>query len=71
LELTDYAHTKSYSGGVQYLENDDGTTAISFRFGYLSSPDVPVSLDGRTLHTKSFIGGGFIQDSWSIVDKVT
>ncbi|HXI55392.1 MAG TPA: TonB-dependent receptor [Polyangia bacterium] len=71
LELTDYAHTKSYSGGVQYLENDDGTIGDQFRFGYLSAPDVPVSLDGRTLHTKSFIGGGFVQDSWSIVDKFT
>lgn len=71
LELTDYAHTKSYTGGVQYLENDDGSIGDQFRFGYLSAPDVPVSLDGRTLHTKSLIAGGFIQDSWSIVDKVT
>ena len=71
LELTDYSHTKSYSGGVQYLENDDGSIGDQFRFGYLSAPDVPVSLDGRTLHTKSIIVGGFVQDSWSAFDKVT
>lgn len=71
LELTDYAHTKSYSGGVQYLEGDDGSIADQFRFGYLSAPDVPVSLDGRTLHTKSVIVGGFVQDSWSVADKFT
>ena len=74
VEYTDYAHTKSYSGNVQYQENDDGTIGDQFRFGYLSAPDTPVGLDGstgRVLHTQSVIAGGFLQDSWSIVDKFT
>ncbi|HEX3695425.1 MAG TPA: TonB-dependent receptor [Polyangia bacterium] len=71
LEFTDYSHTKSYSGGRQYLENDDGTIGDQFRFGVLTAPDTPLGLDGRTLKTQSLIVGGFIQDSWSIVDKFT
>ena len=73
-----YDHTKAYTGRVIYQtlaggSTPDGLDALqdSRRFGYLSAPDTPVTLDSTRAKSKSTIIGGFIQDSWSIVDKVT
>jgi hypothetical protein len=37
----------------------------------LSSPDNAVFLEPREIHSRSLTEGGFIQDSWSVLDKVT
>ena len=73
-----YEHTKAYTGKAawQYLNGNstpDGLDAINEarRFGYLTAPDQAVTLDSITAKSKSTIFGFFIQDSWSILDKVT
>ncbi|WNG51188.1 TonB-dependent receptor [Archangium minus] len=63
---------RAYSGGVLYQESTDGTKFQDFRsFGYLVGPDqvriqpvVPSSTRANAL-------GAFVQDSWSILDRVT
>jgi hypothetical protein len=40
-------------------------------FGQLRGPDDPVALDPLHIKTKTLNAGGFIQDSWSVLDKVT
>ena len=71
VEYTTWDHVKAHSGGTNVLENANGVLADSERFGVLIGPDNPVSLEPFRLTTKSIIGGGFIQDSWSVVDRVT
>jgi len=73
-----YEHTKAYTGKAawQYLQGNstpDGLPAINEarRYGYLTDPDQAVTLDSITAKSKSTIFGFFVQDSWSILDKVT
>jgi carboxypeptidase family protein/TonB-dependent receptor-like protein len=78
-----YEHIKAYSGLVSYTEVPESTVpgptqgtqpyAVfdARNFGYLKGPDQPVFLDLSDAKSKSVIVGGFIQDSWSILDKVT
>ena len=73
-----YEHTKAYTGRAawQYLQGNgtpDGLPAINEarRYGYLTAPDQAVTLDSITAKSKSTIMGFFLQDSWSILDKVT
>ncbi|HTS80103.1 MAG TPA: TonB-dependent receptor [Myxococcaceae bacterium] len=73
-----YEHTKAYTGKAawQYLQGNstpDGQPAINEarRYGYLTGPDQAVTLDSITAKSKSTIWGFFVQDSWSILDKVT
>src|SRR5262249_40935297 len=45
---------------------------ISFRRqGYLIGPDQEVDLNFVQIHSRGMLAGGFIQDSWNIVDRVT
>jgi len=78
-----YEHIKAYSGKNAYSEQPESTVpgptagtqpfAVfdARNFGYLAGPDQPVFLDLNNAKSKSVIVGGFIQDSWSILDKVT
>ena len=73
-----YEHTKAYTGRAawQYLQGNstpDGLPAMNEarRYGYLTGPDTAVTLDSITAKSKSTIMGFFVQDSWSIMDKVT
>jgi hypothetical protein len=76
-----YDHQKAYTGTVAYgvrsgsgVPGATGQTVAWFdvrRFGFLSAPDVPVTIGVAQAKTKSQIIGGFVQDSWSILDKVT
>ncbi|HRI06332.1 MAG TPA: TonB-dependent receptor [Nannocystaceae bacterium] len=72
LELLRYSNHRGYSGDRLYLENTAGTRFSDFRqYGFLSGPDQPHvlhSLDGA-VHSTTI--GGFLQDSWSIMDRVT
>ena len=78
-----YEHIKAYSGRDAYTEQPESTVpgptagtqpfAVfdARNFGYLAAPDQPVFLDLNNAKSKSVILGGFVQDSWSILDKVT
>jgi outer membrane receptor protein involved in Fe transport len=63
---------RAYSGTVLYRENVNGQTFQDFRaFGYLTGPDEVVIQPVVNTSTSALAVGGFIQDSWSVMDKVT
>ena len=78
-----YEHKKAYTGRDAYTEQPENTVpgptqgtqpfAVfdARNFGYLAGPDQPVFQDFNDAKSKSVIVGGFVQDSWSIADKVT
>ena len=72
VELTTNLDTRAYTGGVIYNESASGTSFQDFRaFGYLRGPDELVPQNAVVSHTRALAVGGFLQDSWSIPDKVT
>ncbi len=50
--------------------NDCQWTSLN-QYGYLEAPDQPVFLETKEGTSTSTTVGGFIQDSWSVLDKVT
>ena len=71
-EYMRYNSDRAYSGGNLYRESTAGTNFQDFRnYGFLSGPDNGVLLDHLNWRTFSTTIGGFLQDSWSIMDKVT
>jgi hypothetical protein len=71
-ELIRYDHLRAYSGGRRLRESPDGQTFVDQRqFGFLVGPDQPVVLDSLHWTTNAITAGGFVQDSWSILDTVT
>jgi hypothetical protein len=57
---------------VALLERGDGSRFDDLEgFGVLLSPDNPGSLEPRHISSKSITEGGFVQDSWSVQDKIT
>ncbi|PTL83113.1 TonB-dependent receptor [Vitiosangium sp. GDMCC 1.1324] len=63
---------RAYSGGVLYNESTDGKTFTDFRsFGYLTGPDQVVIQPYVPTSTRANALGAFVQDSWSILDRVT
>ena len=71
-EYITYDQKKAYGGGILYRESADGTNFANFRsFGYLTGPDTAVLLPALQTTTSAFAIGGFLQDSWSVMDKVT
>lgn len=74
-----FTHQKGYSGGNVFRETSfsDSGNNVPFRyddyrrFGFLQGPDDPVLLDSYTARSTSVSVGGFLQDSWQIMDKVT
>jgi len=78
-----YEHKKAYSGRVSFAEVPEdsfpgpgsGTQPFAVfetrNFGHLTGPDQPVLDPFSDAKTKSTIIGGFVQDSWSILDRVT
>jgi outer membrane receptor protein involved in Fe transport len=72
LELTTYGSKRAYPGGILFAENAGGTFVNdSRRYGGLLAPDDPYTLPYLEYDTKSISVGGFVQDSWAIMDKVT
>ncbi len=68
-ELTSYRNQKS---NRVFAESEDGSQFNDEeRFGILKGPDDFDFIDPLTKKTQSLTVGGFIQDSWSVVDKVT
>jgi hypothetical protein len=81
-QINKYTHDQTYSGGASYVDGQDfqdaqgrsppaGTVADGRRYGYLSGTDVIADTLRIQIRSKSTILGGFIQDSWSVLDKVT
>ncbi|MFT3776191.1 MAG: TonB-dependent receptor [Minicystis sp.] len=72
LEVMRFQAHHGYSGTNIYWETPDGTGFFDFRrYGFLNGPDKPVVLDKYDGTARSLTVGGFLQDSWSIADKVT
>jgi hypothetical protein len=70
-EFTSYDHLKGHTGGTSIIESAQGQLSDAEHFGVLAGPDNPKFLEPFHITTKSLIAGGFVQDSWSILDKVT
>ena len=71
-EFLTWRNVRGWAGGRRYRESADGATFNDYRaYGYLRSPDDAVLLYNLDFTTKSLLVGGFVQDSWSIMDKVT
>ena len=74
-----YDHLKTYGGGAWYFDFGPGVFGAgkalgvqdARHFGYLSDIDTTAGNGVLTLKSKSVIIGGFLQDSWSVLDKVT
>lgn len=75
-----FKNQKGYSGGDLYRETSFGANNSMGlteryddyrRYGFLQGPDDPVLLNTYTSKTTTASIGGFVQDSWSIMDKVT
>jgi hypothetical protein len=72
LELATFQHLAAHSGGVALLERSDGSRFDDLEgFGVLVSPDNPASLEPRHISSRATTEGGFVQDSWSVLDKIT
>ena len=71
--LNQYQVTEAYSGGAWYLNaNQSGSLVFeNRRFGLQSNVDTINDQPVVTRTVKSQIIGFFVQDSWSIMDKVT
>jgi hypothetical protein len=77
VEFTEFDHTKSHPGGFGMLEG--GQTPLTGAnnvgdtegFGTLVGPDHPIFNEPWRVKPRSIIAGGFIQDSWSVLDVVT
>jgi hypothetical protein len=72
IEVSQFAHVAAHSGGASLLERSDGSAFDELEgYGVLVSPDNPVFLEPRNIHSRAVTEGGFIQDSWSVMDWIT
>ena len=71
-QAADYDITQAYSGGTVLYYNGGGTYVYDYRrYGKITDVDTITNEFVVNRKVKSQIGGGFVQDSWSILDKVT
>ncbi|MEZ4380845.1 MAG: TonB-dependent receptor [Nannocystaceae bacterium] len=71
-EYMGYNSARGYSGGTLYRESTSGSYFQDYRqYGYLTGPDEAIVLDALRWNVHSTTIGGFVQDSWAIMDKVT
>jgi outer membrane receptor protein involved in Fe transport len=75
-QINKYFHDESYTGGSVYRDGQDlggppGSVYDYRRFGTIVDTDAISDKPRVQTSTKSTIIGGFVQDSWSILDKVT
>lgn len=67
-----YDSQRGYSGTNIFIETTDGTQFTDYRrFGFLVDQDKPQILDKFVATSTSTTVGGFLQDSWSIADRIT
>ncbi|MFP2925723.1 TonB-dependent receptor domain-containing protein [Pyxidicoccus sp. 3LG] len=75
-EFLVYDQTKAYGGGVFFQEGVDyfgeaGALTDFRRYGYQTAPDTPITQLTQQAKSTSTTVGGFVQDSWSIANRVT
>jgi hypothetical protein len=71
-EYMSYNSNRAYTGSTVYRESTDGTNYNDYRrYGYLTGPDEERPLANLNWGVYSTTIGGFLQDSWSIMDRVT
>ncbi|EAU64930.1 protein oar, partial [Stigmatella aurantiaca DW4/3-1] len=71
-ERTSFYNNRARTGFAHWQECTDGSCFFSLnQYGYLAAPDTPVFLETKEGTSSSVTVGGFIQDSWSVLDKVT
>ncbi|WP_394838930.1 TonB-dependent receptor [Pendulispora rubella] len=64
--------SRGYTGSRTLRESTLGTNFTSNRgYAYLTQPDQAVTVDRLVTRSNNINIGGFIQDSWQIMDKVT
>jgi outer membrane receptor protein involved in Fe transport len=72
IERIGYSNIRAFSGGVTLRESSSSTLWQDYRrYGYLRGPDDAVSQLSQTANTASTTAGGFLQDSWTIANRVT
>nr|WP_307734677.1 TonB-dependent receptor [Pyxidicoccus parkwaysis] len=71
-ERTSFALNRARTGRTPWQECTSGNCWFSLNeYGYLSGPDTPVFLASKQGTSTSLTVGGFVQDSWNVLDKVT
>jgi hypothetical protein len=71
-EYMQYTSQRGYTGTTLYRESTSGSYfQDARRYGFLTGPDNDVVLSDLKWRVFSTTIGGFLQDSWSIMDKVT
>lgn len=71
-EYTQYSSDRGYTGNRLYRESTAGTNFADLRqYAFLSGPDEANVIPNLRWTVLSTTIGGFLQDSWSIMDKVT
>jgi outer membrane receptor protein involved in Fe transport len=70
VEMLSYQQLKAFSGGVFYRQS--GANWVDFRrYGYQTGPDTAVYEDLQRARTSSTTVGGFLQDSWTVGNRLT
>ena len=71
-EYLGYDSHKGYSGGPNYRQSVGGGSVSDVRgYGGQTAPDEAYRINDLHFQTKSLSVGAFVQDSWSIMDKIT
>ncbi|WP_338863548.1 TonB-dependent receptor [Myxococcus stipitatus] len=71
-EQMSFYNNRARTGGTPWQECTGGDCWFTLNeYGYMAGPDQPVFLPSKEGTSTSMTVGGFIQDSWSIMDKVT
>ena len=71
-EMMTYDHLRAYSGTRRLRESTSGGSFTENRqYGFLKGPDDATILDSLRWKTNAVTVGGFVQDSWNVMDKVT
>jgi outer membrane receptor protein involved in Fe transport len=71
-EYMGFSSATAYPGGDYLLERANGLAVNDFRrYGGLTAPDDPYTVNVLRYDVKSLSYGAFLQDSWSVMDKVT
>ncbi|WNG24504.1 TonB-dependent receptor plug domain-containing protein [Cystobacter fuscus] len=72
IERLNYNNVRAYTGGVYLREGTSSTLWQDYRrYGFLSGPDASTNQLTQTANSASTTAGGFIQDSWTIANRVT
>lgn len=73
-EITTYHHDKAYAGGTTYFEDVTGSYFEDTRqLGFVTGPEIRDAVIQPKIEVSSLSTtvGGFVQDSWSVMDRVT